>query len=395
VALLCLGIWIARRPEQLTRPYVWAEESFILRRYLSDGWSGALEPVQGFLVVPTNPLLALAAELSFVRLPWIAYVLATAVFATTILMLVLPESWWGGRGTRAAMALSLSLVPVDPEVFGVLLYSFWWTAVWPLAVLGWKRGLWAARAPALLVAGLSSPAGGALSLVFLAAFARSRRRRDAVGAAILAAGAAVQAILVATSERGEAVGGSSVAAVVEQVLRTGGLYELRWLGGPRPGQLLVAAAGGALLLFLFDTGVRRARGRGDPRVLLLALASLTWAIVSALPSPLITDPVLAGPRYYFLPYVAFGWALVHVIVGAPQRSAAFVGGLFLAVAALNLPDAFSRKPEHRAATLSWPEELRRCAAAGGTVVQLPVYWDGSTQFWWLDVTPGECRRMLG
>jgi hypothetical protein len=37
------------------------------------------------------------------------------------------------------MAVTMVLVPTNPEVFGVLLYSFWWMTLWPLIVLGWKR----------------------------------------------------------------------------------------------------------------------------------------------------------------------------------------------------------------------------------------------------------------
>jgi hypothetical protein len=38
---VCALLWILRRPEQLTRPYLWGKESFIVRNFVDDGWAGA------------------------------------------------------------------------------------------------------------------------------------------------------------------------------------------------------------------------------------------------------------------------------------------------------------------------------------------------------------------
>ena len=139
---VCALLWILRRPEQLTRPYLWVEESFIVRNFLDDGWAGAFEPIQGYLILPANILVALATEISFLHLPELLYGFAFAVYLATVLLLVVPESRWGDLTTRSVMALTMALVPTNPEVFGVALYSFWWTTLWPLIVLGWKRDLW-------------------------------------------------------------------------------------------------------------------------------------------------------------------------------------------------------------------------------------------------------------
>jgi hypothetical protein len=129
----CVVVWILRRPEQLTRPYVWVEESFIIRNFLEDGWAGAFEPIQGYLILPANVLVALATDISFMQLPELMYAFGLVVFVATVLLLLLPESRWGDLTTRSAMATTMALVPTNPEVFGVLLYSFWWTTLWPLS----------------------------------------------------------------------------------------------------------------------------------------------------------------------------------------------------------------------------------------------------------------------
>jgi hypothetical protein len=124
---VCVLIWVLRRPEQLTRPYVWVEESYVVRNFLEDGWSGAFEPLQGYLTLPANVLVALAAEISFMQLPELMYAFGLGLFVATVLLLLLPDSHWGNLTTRSAMAVTMALVPINPEVFGVLLYSFWWT----------------------------------------------------------------------------------------------------------------------------------------------------------------------------------------------------------------------------------------------------------------------------
>ena len=164
---------------------------------------GAFEPIQGYLILPANVLVALAADISFMHLPELMYAFALAVFVATVLLLVLPESRWGDLKMRSAMAVTMALVPTNPEVFGVVLYSFWWTTLWPLIVLGWKRDLWILRAPLLVVAALSSPAAGALFVVFALAYVLNRRLRDLVSAGILLAGFAFQIVIALDSTRAE------------------------------------------------------------------------------------------------------------------------------------------------------------------------------------------------
>ena len=84
----CILIWIWRRPGQLTHPYIWDEESLILRHYLDGGFIRALRPIEGYLILPPAVLLAVAAKISIVHLPELEYVFALLVFVGTVLMIV-------------------------------------------------------------------------------------------------------------------------------------------------------------------------------------------------------------------------------------------------------------------------------------------------------------------
>jgi hypothetical protein len=89
-----------RRPEQPLHPYVWDEESYIVRGFIETGSIGALKPPQGYLILPTNVLVPLAAEISFPHLPSLMYLFALIVFVATVVMIVLRESRWAARARR-------------------------------------------------------------------------------------------------------------------------------------------------------------------------------------------------------------------------------------------------------------------------------------------------------
>ena len=44
--------------------------------------------------------------------------------------------------------------------------------------------------------------------------------------------------------------------------------------------------------------------------LLLLAAAGVFTVLSAVPAPLVSDPAGGGPRYFFLPFIAFGWLLL-------------------------------------------------------------------------------------
>jgi hypothetical protein len=394
IVALCVLVWVWRRPEQVVRPYVWVEESHILEDFLQDGWAAALEPIQGYLILPATFLVTLAAEISFVELPGLMYVFALAVFVATVLLLVIPESRWGDRTTRAAMALSASLVPTNPEVFGILLYSFWWTTLWPLIILGWTRNLWPLRAPLLAVGALSSPAGGAIFALFGIVYQRARQKRDAISAAILFSGFVLQIILTLTSSRADSLTSNATPRnVAEQTLRVGGLFETNWLAAGHPDRGFVAFSGLLLLAFLLIAGLHMSVIWKRDEVLFMSLAAFGLTVLSSVPAPPVSEPDGYGPRYFFLPFIAFGWSLLLLIRQSPRRPLQLACAVLLLLSLFNLATTFSRSPETTTARLSWEAELRKCAQSEAAVVPVPIYFDGSINFWHLNLTPAQCREL--
>jgi hypothetical protein len=391
----CLSIWFLRRPQQVWHPYVWAEESIVVRHFLDGGWLGAVRPVQGYVILPTTLLLPLAATVAFAHLPMLMFWLATGVFALTVVMLVGPESRWGGRGTTALMAFAMVLCPVNPETFGVLLYAFWWAALWPLIILGWKRDLWWARIPLLVIAALSSPAGAAMAIPFAVSWWWSRRRVELAGAAILAGGAVVELAAVLSSDRRDTIS-TSIAKVLEQSLVTLGLFPSPWVNPIGAGWGGAALAGLAVGAVLVTAVVESMRAQRSIEPLLLLIPVVLFTVLSSVPSPLVTSPNGDAARYYFLPFITIAWLLLTLLVNTRlSRATHILAGILLATAAIGLVSNFTRPLQTTTGRLDWRQELERCAESTSAQVDIPIYTDGSTRgLWTLRMTPAECRARL-
>jgi hypothetical protein len=274
------------------------------------------------------------------------------MFVATILIIAVPESRFGDWHSRAIMALTASLVPANPEVFGVLLYCSWWSTLWPIAIIGWKRTWWPLRAPLLAIAGFSSPAGGALCVLFLCSYIGSRRRRELISGAILFAAFVPQTLLTVTSPRAAMVLHPTVRAILRQVLVTAGFFEGTWLTTPYSMPTFLAALGLLFLLFLTVSSAAVAVRSRRNEALLLNVAGLIFTLMSAIPAPLLSNPRDAGPRYYFLPFVVYAWTLVHLWRTSDSSSLRVVSATLLAVSFASLPDTFSRSPDTRTARVN-------------------------------------------
>lgn len=402
--ILCLLIWVWRRPQQLLHPYVWDEEADWIQLFVQHGWTGAFKPINGYLELPANALVVLSAQLSFAHLPQLMYAFATLFFLVTICLIVYPSSHFGGVRVRCAFALAAVLVPANPETFGVLLYSFWWATLWPLIIIGWKRPRFGARVPLLAIAALSSPAGGALFIVFAVSYLRRRRQHDLVSALVLAAGFVTQLALTAGSPRGAVIQKSAgFVAVADQILRIGGFYLLRWDEQPTAGYGFLTFAGFMFLLALLG-GVIYASMRTTDTASLLYVGTLIFVVLSATPAPLVSDPLFVG-RYFFLPFIGLSWVLIYLVapstwrghprverVAVKRMQGVAVGLLVLAL--FGLPAAFARAPATTAAKLSWSHELQICAGSTSRAFDVPVYVDGSLgSYWSVVMSPEQCRRL--
>lgn len=383
----CLLIVVLRRPDQLRHPYVWVEEYLIINRYQDFGpVNASLHPYVGYFLWPTSFSVSLATYLSFEHLPEVAYLLNTMWLVATVLLIVVPASFVGLRW-RAGLAVLLVLAPADPEVFGVLLYVFWWTSLWPLITLLWSRDHWVLRTVVLVIGGMSSVAGALLVVPYALSFLLSRRRRDLWSTLVLTACLVPQLIAYLSSPRAEA--GIEGADVALQVLRNLGFYVLLWLPSA---QLSFLAFAGALILVGLALAAARRATVPTPRldVAVFALAALLVQVASSVPAPLLTHPLLAGPRYYFLPFAVTSWVLLLVVATSAVPRARVAATVVLGLGVLSLSQGFSRGHD----PVDWSRQLDRCRTEEAPFF-VPVHFTGVEAEMWgeqLVMSPAMCER---
>ncbi|MGC1184381.1 MAG: hypothetical protein WBA31_04410 [Candidatus Dormiibacterota bacterium] len=383
-------VWILRRPDQFLHPYIWDEEFLILNRFQQHGLLAAIMAHnQGYFLWPTSISVAMAAAVSFEHLPRIEYLLCTAWFLATMCLILIPHSPFRLRW-RIGFVVLMVLAPMNPEVFGVALYSFWWTSLWPLISLIWSKENWGLRVPVLILGGMSSLAGAALVVPYAFMFATTRQRRYLAGTVILAIVAVVQTLTYLTSTRS---GGSlNAVKIFFQELHNFSDYALTWL---RPSDSnFLDLAGATILLGICIAIVHSALARNTRHIrtiVALAIGLVIMGILSAAPAPLISDPIAAGPRYYFLPFVLLGWVLLMVVATTELRWAKVAGTILIGISLLTLTQSFSRHE----VKVSWSAQLSACKTATGTFY-VPVQYDGVTSQMWkhsLIITAATCRSL--
>ena len=350
----CLVVWFLRRPDQLLHPYVWVEEYELLNTFQTHGFLHVISSrVSGYYVWPTSFSVGLAAAVSFAHVPFIDYWFSTAWFVATVCLILIPASHLRLR-LRMGMSVLMVLAPMNPEVYGIAEYSFWWTSLWPLISLIWSKNYWWLRIPVLLIGGMSSLAGSALIVPYAILFAKTRERRYLVGTAVLALTSVVQAIGYLTSPRAEQTHFYPLSISLQE-LRNFADYALTWLK-PTDSDFLGLVGACILLGILAFTVYTVARERDYPNtneIIGLVVGLLIVGIVSSIPAPLVANPLSAGPRYYFLPYVALSWVLLIIAVTSDLRWARVTATVLIVMSLFILTTNFARHDDR----VSWSQQL--------------------------------------
>jgi len=289
--LLVLGaatiLYVLRRPDEFLSPYIWDEERDVLARYLEHGWTSQFQPINGELLWGVSVPIVLVAKFGWSLFPTINYLLAVLVFVLTCWVLLVPSSWFGPRWVRSVMVLYLAVIPVNPETYGVMLYTFWWTTLWPVIALGWRGHAVTYRPLVLLLAGLGSLPAAALSWAYVAAALKFRTRTLYLSAAALSAALVAQGIAYATSERVEKASVQTVKTL-EATLVYFSSFVLRPVVGsdlqiPAP----VEAPAGLAIVSVLALCCRAAFPRGPRRFAALGLLASTATLLPAVPAPLM------------------------------------------------------------------------------------------------------------
>jgi hypothetical protein len=362
-----------RRPDQLLHPYIWVEEgTYTLPDYARLGWLSVFSPVAGYLVVPAKLLFLIAATLSFDHLVTIEYWL-TVLFTFGVCGIVT----WSPTYLRYPFvcAVAALLIPTDGEIFAVSEYAFWWGTLLAVVALLWKpdtRAVWRCFMTAL--AGLSSPLIILLTGLFAIRAYWLRKRTDYAVLAVAAATSIIQyCVMRATGTTGKPTVLAFDPATL--VFKFFGWYASNW----QPLALGIVALA-IIVVQLIHT-------RDVPLLLIMGcmaagiLASITRVPLSSV------HPALAGPRYFFFPYIFLSWALVYVLAQGEWRWQR-LGALLLLLLSLH---QFALIGQRRHVRVNWHQQVDACKKADEYAI--PVHYDGSTTMWSVTMKGEDCRRL--
>lgn len=387
IAAATVALLAFRRPDQFVAPYIWVEDGTVsLKQYLEHGWMSLIDPVAGYLILPSKIIHLIAISISATHYPEIAnwlnvifhiLVLCAIAFSPTALRLPF------------FCAIATLLLPTDSEVFGTSHYAFWWGSLLLLPPLLWREDrneiLWPRLAMTLFGA-LSSPLVITLLPLFaLRSLLRRTRNDHFVFAAAMVCAVAQASFLATSGTHGTSLPQTvDVARIIQKFL---GMFIFNQAGASATLQQYL----GAGLLALLLAGAISARRRLGWAHFALLAALAASVVISVMRAPLeFIDPVSAGPRYFFYPYVFLCWLILQLIPIVPRRIAVvlIVVVLFSLSQFLNFG---TRRHDH----LDWPANLKLCARQPGSeLVEVPIHFDGSASLWHVKLKPAECRALI-
>lgn len=364
VVFLCL--LASRRWAQFTVPQVWDEESWVIDGFIKHGWLEIFHPINGYLLMVPKIMVGAALATSFHEFPAISMALSWSFTALVGVAIAFSPTHLKGR---MLCALAVFAVPSDPEVFGITLYTFWWAALllFLLAVWDERKPAPALRLLFLFAGGLSSPVIVALLPVFyFRAYWFRAMRTEKWLAVIATVVAAIQFYFTRTVEAGQFPPLGSIAAhVIPKFLGSflvGNLDEnrtLAWL------------AGLAVLALVLICTARARRSPGAWVVLFLLVAAIGLSVARM--DPAIPHLRLAGPRYFFFPFVATFWAVIQGLHAPQQIQTRILAGAMLALALVNAVPAWARGVPQD--DLRWADHVR--SAVYFSEYAIPIQFDGS------------------
>jgi len=384
---MALFILFARRYAQMLDPQVWDEEGRIITQMVASGPLCFFTPMNGYLILLPRILAFLALLVPMREYPRVGVMLAWMVIVAIMIAVALMPSRIAGGPLLVAATM---LVPSDPELFGLLLYTFWWTVPLLYAAYFWTHDQtisWA-RVGAIVLSGLSAPAIVAVAPLFVLRAVRERTRDNiAAGAAALLCALVQLSFIVRTNAAGVHLSFVTIELLIEKLI--GGYVAWNFL--PNRSHDTVSLIAGLLTVAFIATAILRERPLRPTLYALLYLWLAATALSLARVDVAKLDQVGAGPRYYFLPFVLEGWILVQIVAKSHISVVRAGAVLILMCAAFNALPVLSRTH----ADLHWKASVAACAAApDAAITSIPIQYDGNVASHWdIKVSGFDCRRM--
>lgn len=385
------ALLVVRSQGRLLHPQVWVEDGAVthvgsnIGDFVTHGSAALFRPINGYLVLLPKLVSGLSLLISFSHYAAISTILSCAVIVFAVALVASSKTHLRGGLLLGILVL---MVPSDPEVFALPMYTFWWATLLLFATLLWQRDSrdlkW--RLPIVWIGGLSSPVIVGIAPLFMlrAYLYRKAWHEWAVSASVFICAIVQFAVWQYSSIRESAPGTITLAKLAHVVPTFFGNY---LVGNLLPGHLGLWIAGIALAAF---AAVVLARSQARLQYGCLAVLFFIAVLMTMRRVDLgILNPRTAGPRYFFLPFILISWLMAQVISNGGSRYWRAAGWVIIVASVVNAVPVLSRKQDD----LYWRQHVLSCPWFER--YSIPIEYDGrAAKALQLPLTGEQCRALL-
>lgn len=387
-AFFAVALLFSRRSQTITSPQVWSEDGrYIIPQFINHGWLSLLEPVNGYLVFISrfisNTTLTLVPEsypLASTLLSWFftAIVAAYIAIAPTLLK------------KRLLLAMSCFVVPVDPEVFGIPLYAFWWAGLVLLTIPLWQLSsrYFKFRLITLFVCGLSSPLVVLIAPLLALRAYYLRYRSDYLLFLLSIICSAIQLHYILLGNANTSMSQLSWSKIIKIIEKFFGYFitniDVNFFGS------FVYA--GAFLLALVSFSIFTSRDRWVNVVLGYYLFGTILLSITRVPIDSI-HPVFSGQRYFFYPYVLIAWIFIQGMNFSSRFIyLKFLSFLLVTVLSLSIYNISRTGWSRENGDIEWSKNIESCTHFDE--YKIPIHTDGHLANVWRENYSKEICKFL-
>ena len=384
--LSCFIILFIRRGTQLMMPEVWDEDGTQnLISFINNGWSFLLKPVNGYLITISKLITGTSASISILYYPEVSTYITWIFQALVGTAIALSPTH---LKHKYLCALAVFIVPTDPEVLGIPLYSFWFTSLLLFLVILWKKDeINILTFIYLIIGGLSSPVMAIVPffLIFRRVVQKDFLNKRLIILFIVALMLTLlQGYYIYISKASQGRIEFDYSFFYQISKKFIGYYYIRFTGMEK----LCFWGGITLMLYLlfsvYDQYVKRKSSLFAVMVLLFG-ASIFLSISRL--DYIVLHPILAGPRYFFFPFIFLSWILIYNLDSRFYQ----IPAVFLTLALINSLFVFQRKHDD----LPWREDLKECSCLGNGNFPVSVHFNGdANEKWAMNLPSKTCTQIL-
>jgi hypothetical protein len=379
-----------RRPDQFLRPYIWVEDGRnILPSYIEKGWASVFEPINGYYIISSKLISMAAFNLSFLHTPQLQALLVV-LFTCGVILAVARAPTHLPRPLLCA--ITVLLIPTDPETFAVSLYSFWWAGLLLLVALLWDsdRGKQWLRAIFIVIGGLSSPLIVLIAGLLGLRAAVDRRRSDFAILIVAIPCAVAQLLNIQPQGMAHKIGINPLG-----LIGAADHYVGFFLTGGYVIEPIRSAGFGVLVTILLAFAAWRVRHQLNRYFLLLVVTFIGVCLLNWVRHPdIYPHPFVAGPRYYFYPFVLLTWIGIWIaaVSSVPVR-ALFAAAYAFALVSAWFGPGVDRGMARRHDFIDWRAHILACA--NSETYEIPIHYVGfANDVWTVALTGEQCRRLI-